>query len=497
MTSAVDLRRPVESNSQNTMRDSANTVMLSGVNKTDTVSSFKKVLAAGESQSQSTPVKSGSTESNDKSAANKQIESEKNTDSTLKDQNHADETEAVSSEASTAEKTEVESIDSDLLTEYSLDTGVSESIAISVGDDEVVETPDVTPGAGTDEAVAETEIKAQLTDSRAVEDIAPLEDKNQAGTSGSADQAIPETTLLAAVPVTVSPGDADSNTLDAADAATLAVLNTADPDLEATGSLADKPSVEIPTAPLQVSDTNLTLAVAGNKEITSAKETTTPVLVNAMTDAEAQPGVKTTEIPMVVSNSATSENAKSALLSDARRQVQPATAIDTNNSSAGVAVVSDINTATRASTFNTEGARPQTFEGLSQTTGNHIKMMMEQGIGRATVQLHPAELGSMRINIDLKADQLNVQISVVQGNTREALESALPRLRAQLEADGFSGININLEGGQTGDRRSGQMSGNEQVFDLYNDSEAQISNVLPGRSEIATPGKRSLIDLFA
>ena len=177
--------------------------------------------------------------------------------------------------------------------------------------------------------------------------------------------------------------------------------------------------------------------------------------------------------------------------------VQPLTEIATPP--VGIAVVTDANQSVRADAgLTAQQSLPRLQSNFVSDAATHIKMMVSHGIGRAAVQLNPADLGAMHINIDLKADQLTVQISVAQSATREVMEAALPRLREQLEAEGYTGITIDLDNEglseQQHDRNANKNSGFGHSSTVAATETPDTADT-PGTS--ATSIKNNLIDLFA
>ena len=164
----------------------------------------------------------------------------------------------------------------------------------------------------------------------------------------------------------------------------------------------------------------------------------------------------------------------------------------------GVGVVTDTSLSGRVDSAQTaQQPLPKLTPNFVGDTSSHIKMMVNRGIGRAAVQLNPADLGSMHISIDLKSDQLNVQISVAQSATREMMESALPRLREQLQAEGYSDINIDLSSDQSGEQQSDQQTDADTGFDRSSPMGASVVTSNESQAISAMSSKRSLIDLFA
>ncbi len=64
--------------------------------------------------------------------------------------------------------------------------------------------------------------------------------------------------------------------------------------------------------------------------------------------------------------------------------------------------------------------------------------MMNAQIKEAAIKLNPASLGSIEIRLSLVDDQANVTFNVLTSQAKEALESALPRLREMLAEQGIA-----------------------------------------------------------
>jgi hypothetical protein len=77
--------------------------------------------------------------------------------------------------------------------------------------------------------------------------------------------------------------------------------------------------------------------------------------------------------------------------------------------------------------------------GWDNAVGERIQWMMSRNVQQAEIKLTPPELGPMEIKISLQNDQTHVQFVANHSATRDALESAIPRLREL-----FGEINLNL-----------------------------------------------------
>ena len=62
-----------------------------------------------------------------------------------------------------------------------------------------------------------------------------------------------------------------------------------------------------------------------------------------------------------------------------------------------------------------------------------LTVMVKNGVQEASLQLHPADLGRLEIQIATDGDQTRVHFLVQNAMAREAIEQAMPRLREMLE----------------------------------------------------------------
>ncbi|WP_430456122.1 flagellar hook-length control protein FliK [Rheinheimera sp.] len=85
----------------------------------------------------------------------------------------------------------------------------------------------------------------------------------------------------------------------------------------------------------------------------------------------------------------------------------------------------------------------------AQQIKDRVMVQIQHKLQTAEVQLHPEELGSMQIKLNLQQDQLSVQFVVQQGVAKEALEQQMPKLRELLEQQGIA-----LSEGQVEQRQS-------------------------------------------
>jgi flagellar hook-length control protein FliK len=67
------------------------------------------------------------------------------------------------------------------------------------------------------------------------------------------------------------------------------------------------------------------------------------------------------------------------------------------------------------------------------------------GVHRLTVQLHPADLGPVSVLAEIRGGEIHVHLAAVSEAGREALRTALPELRRDLQAAGFSTGTLDLQ----------------------------------------------------
>jgi len=76
--------------------------------------------------------------------------------------------------------------------------------------------------------------------------------------------------------------------------------------------------------------------------------------------------------------------------------------------------------------------------GWGDALNKRISMMVSGEVQRAELHLNPKELGPIEVKIKLSHDQASISFSAQHGVVREAIESALPRLREMLAESGLT-----------------------------------------------------------
>ena len=142
-------------------------------------------------------------------------------------------------------------------------------------------------------------------------------------------------------------------------------------------------------------------------------------------------------------------------------------------------------------------------KGWETSFGQNIMWMANKDIKTAQIRIKPAELGPIHIELSMHKDQMTLQINASHHLARDTLEAALPRLRAELNSNGFGDANINVgdqaKGGQTGGQSdSSAMDQQSQAGQPTDDIAEDPENVIPATSAMnLMSGTASLLDTFA
>ena len=73
-----------------------------------------------------------------------------------------------------------------------------------------------------------------------------------------------------------------------------------------------------------------------------------------------------------------------------------------------------------------------------QDLASQVQMQLDEGLQELHIELHPADLGGIRVQLRLTGDDAEVHFSADHPQTRAALEAAMPQLRRMLGVDGVA-----------------------------------------------------------
>lgn len=128
---------------------------------------------------------------------------------------------------------------------------------------------------------------------------------------------------------------------------------------------------------------------------------------------------------------------------------------------------------------------------FAERLNQHVSFMIGDQIQSAQIAVTPADLGPVEVRVTMVGDEAKIQLSATHAATREALNEALPRLRASFAEAGISlsqaGVFTQLPERQQADPSfTAQARGNDGDFEA-----APLTSVAPSRSL-----KIGLIDAF-
>lgn len=100
---------------------------------------------------------------------------------------------------------------------------------------------------------------------------------------------------------------------------------------------------------------------------------------------------------------------------------------------------------------------------MPEQMGQQIQWMVGKNFSKATLTLNPANLGPLKITIDLQQNQTHIQLLAAHHMTRDLLEQSLPRLREYLQEAGLSNAQVSIgqdaAQGQAQNQAQGQSDG--------------------------------------
>ena len=95
--------------------------------------------------------------------------------------------------------------------------------------------------------------------------------------------------------------------------------------------------------------------------------------------------------------------------------------------------------------------------GFGAALGSQVSLWVRDGVQEARLQLHPAELGPVIVQIALEGQAAHVDFTAAVAATRESIEQSLPALAAALRESGFTlaggGVSSNASHGGGDERR--------------------------------------------
>ncbi|HTW37492.1 MAG TPA: flagellar hook-length control protein FliK [Steroidobacteraceae bacterium] len=169
---------------------------------------------------------------------------------------------------------------------------------------------------------------------------------------------------------------------------------------------------------------------------------------------------------------------------------------------AGTAMADPARTAAAASHAASAGASSTTLSLQTQLRaplgtvewtdelGTQLTWMAHHGIGSASLQVSPPDLGPIQVRIAVHGSAASVWFGAAQADTRAALEQALPRLHELFGAQGLALADANVSREQPGEQR-------EAGAAVWAGSGVPQQSTDPGAQGATALQRLGLVDLYA
>jgi flagellar hook-length control protein FliK len=102
-----------------------------------------------------------------------------------------------------------------------------------------------------------------------------------------------------------------------------------------------------------------------------------------------------------------------------------------------------------------QNEQDQLSQRLSQVLGQRLSAQIERGSWRVEMDLHPASMGRIEVQLEMKNGELEANFLSSNPATRELLNDSMPRLREMFEQFGMNSAYLGL-----GSSNQGQSDGN-------------------------------------
>jgi flagellar hook-length control protein FliK len=128
--------------------------------------------------------------------------------------------------------------------------------------------------------------------------------------------------------------------------------------------------------------------------------------------------------------------------------------------------------------------------------GSQVAVWVRDGVQEARLQLHPAELGPVSVQIALDGQAAHVDFTAAVAATRESIEQSLPALAAALRESGFTlaGGGVSSDAGQAGHEAQ-----RERASDGIGGDRSRTDAGIDAGPALTVPRRwtRSLLDVYA
>jgi flagellar hook-length control protein FliK len=141
------------------------------------------------------------------------------------------------------------------------------------------------------------------------------------------------------------------------------------------------------------------------------------------------------------------------------------------------------------------GAAPKVAQAFADGMAVRLGWMADQQIGRAEIELHPAELGSIDVALEFDGKSVRAEFNSSNADVRQLIESTLPRLRDLLEAQGMSLRDANV-GSQPG-HQGGHGGASRELASPVSPPRSEATTSSSGEPRRAAPQREGGLSEYA
>lgn len=129
------------------------------------------------------------------------------------------------------------------------------------------------------------------------------------------------------------------------------------------------------------------------------------------------------------------------------------------------------------------GAADRFADAFAEGMATRLDWMAEQKIGRAEIELHPAELGAIEVQLEMDGTHVRAEFTASSAEAKHLLESSLPRLRDLFQAQGLSLAQANV--GQHDGQPKSQTGATAEP--LWRDGAARVDEAVSSEPALRAP----------
>ncbi len=130
-----------------------------------------------------------------------------------------------------------------------------------------------------------------------------------------------------------------------------------------------------------------------------------------------------------------------------------------------------------------------------QQVGERIHWMVSRGLQQAEIRLNPPELGALEVKIQIQGDQTQISFSSPHASVRDALDSAIPRLREMLAESGINMADVNVSDQSADSYEASQQQGGDGEGGQFGEANGE-DELMTAPADQVQSGNR-LLDIYA